>query len=82
MNCAICGSSNAQENCEGCDTWICAGCTHEYDGYYFCPLCYVQRSGEKLEGVDGEEESFGFDDDDDLDLDEDDGDSDGGGDDD
>ena len=73
MNCAICGSSNAQENCHGCDAWICADCAHEYDGYYFCPLCYVQRSGESLEGV-NEEESFDFDDDD-LDFEDGEGDS-------
>ena len=73
MNCAICGSSNAQENCHGCEAWICAGCAHEYDGYYFCPLCYVQRSGESLEGV-NEEESFDFDDDD-LDFEDGEGDS-------
>ncbi|MBN1826622.1 MAG: hypothetical protein JW958_10165 [Candidatus Eisenbacteria bacterium] len=68
MNCAICGSSNAQENCHSCEAWICAGCAHEYDGYYFCPLCYVERTGETVEGLNDLDDDVDFDDDDDLDY--------------
>lgn len=49
MNCVTCGNTNAEENCHSCEGWICRNCAREYDGFFFCPTCYSEQTGEPME---------------------------------
>ncbi len=42
---AIVQRTDAADKCYRCDSWICAKCLQEYEGYLVCETCFAEYSG-------------------------------------